>query len=148
MRVALSVLARFCQGVFCCQVCFAVRCVVLAQATWTYNRVKKNQLDAQLILSIFQPLHVSGVSRPIIRRYNHMYTTIGTYYSFWMTVCCSGWIGIDSNPTWKIRFGRIQAHHQEVQPYVYNNWYLLFFLDDCLLSWTDCSIKMVFIYTS
>jgi hypothetical protein len=33
-----------------------------------YNRVKKNQLDAQLILSIFcQPLHVSDVSRPIIR---------------------------------------------------------------------------------
>jgi len=46
-----------------------------------YNRVKKNQLDAQLILRIFlQPLHVSGVSRPIIRRYNRMYTTIGTYY--------------------------------------------------------------------
>jgi len=22
-------------------------------------------------------------------------------------------------------FGRIYAHHQEVQPYVYNNWYLL-----------------------
>ena len=56
-------------------------------------RVKKNQLDAQLILRIFrQPLHVSG---------------------------------------------RIQAHHQEVQPYVYNNWYLLFFLDDCLLSCQD-----------
>jgi hypothetical protein len=36
-----------------------------------YNRVKKNQLDAQLIVSILrQPLHVSGVSRPIIRRYN------------------------------------------------------------------------------
>ena len=36
-------------------------------------RVKKNQLDAQLILSTFrQSLHVSGVSRPIIRRYNHM----------------------------------------------------------------------------
>jgi len=35
-----------------------------------YNRVKKNQLDAQLILCIFrQPLHVSGVFRPIIRRY-------------------------------------------------------------------------------
>jgi len=33
--------------------------------------VKKNQLDAQLILSIFrQPLHVSDISRPIIRRYN------------------------------------------------------------------------------
>jgi len=47
-----------------------------------YNRVKKNQLDAQLILSIFrQPLHVTGVSMPIIRRYKRMYTTIGTCYS-------------------------------------------------------------------
>jgi hypothetical protein len=45
--------------------------------------VKRNQLDAQFILSIFrQPLHVSGVSRPIIRRYNRMYTTFGTSYSF------------------------------------------------------------------
>jgi hypothetical protein len=44
------------------------------QTKWFY-RVKKNQLHAQLILSIFrQPLHVSGISRPIIRRYNHMYT--------------------------------------------------------------------------
>jgi PAS domain-containing protein len=43
------------------------------------NRVEKSQNDAQLILSIFrQPLHVSGVSRPIIRSYNRMYTTIGT----------------------------------------------------------------------
>ena len=48
-----------------------------------YNRVKENQLDAQLILSIFhQPLHVSGVCRPIVRKYNRMYATIGTYYSF------------------------------------------------------------------
>ena len=31
------------------------------------------------------------------------------------------------------------AHHQEVQLYVYNNWYLLFFLDDCVLSWLDGS---------
>jgi len=39
--------------------------------------VKKNQLDTQFILSIFcQPLYVSGVSRPIIRRYNRMYTTL------------------------------------------------------------------------
>jgi len=46
-------------------------------------RVKKNKLHAHLILSIFlQPLHVSGVSRPIIRRYNRIYTTIGTYYCF------------------------------------------------------------------
>jgi len=35
--------------------------------------VHKNQLDAQLFLSIFhQPLHVSNFSRPIIRRYNRM----------------------------------------------------------------------------
>jgi hypothetical protein len=34
-------------------------------------------------------------------------------------------------------FGRVWAHHQEVQPYVYSNWYLLFFLDDCVLSWLD-----------
>jgi len=61
-----------------------------------YNCVKKNQFDAQLILSIFrQPLNVSGVSSSIIRRYNSMYTAIGTY-SFQMTVCCPGWI---RNPT-------------------------------------------------
>ena len=48
-----------------------------------YNRVKRNQLYAQPILRIFrQPLYVSGVSRPIIRRYNRMYTAISTYYSF------------------------------------------------------------------
>jgi len=42
-----------------------------------HNRVK-SQLDALLILSILhQPVHVAGVSRPIIRRYNRMYTTIG-----------------------------------------------------------------------
>jgi len=47
------------------------------------NCVKKNQLDAQTILSKFrQPLHVSGVSRHIIRRYSRMYTKIGTCYSF------------------------------------------------------------------
>jgi len=39
-----------------------------------FNRVKKNQLDVQLILSIFrQHLHVSDVYRPIIRRYNSLY---------------------------------------------------------------------------
>ena len=41
------------------------------------------QQDEQLILSIFlQHLHVSDVSRPTIRKYNRMYTKIGTYYSF------------------------------------------------------------------
>jgi hypothetical protein len=48
--------------------------------------VKKNQLNAQLILSIFhQPLHVLGVSTPIIRRYNRTYITIGAYYPFLVT---------------------------------------------------------------
>jgi hypothetical protein len=64
-----------------------------------YNRVKKNQHDTQLIFSIFrQPLHVSGVSRPIIRRHNRMYTTVGTYYSLQMTVSCRGRIGIPIQP--------------------------------------------------
>jgi hypothetical protein len=62
-----------------------------------YNRVKKTQPDAKLILSIFrQPQHASGVSKPIIRRYNRMYTTVGSYYSFYMTVCCPGWIPIQA----------------------------------------------------
>jgi len=52
-------------------------------STTSLNCVKKNELDAQLFLSIFrQPLHVSGISRPIIRRYNRMCTTVGTYNSF------------------------------------------------------------------
>jgi len=51
----------------------------------TVSSCKEIQLDAQLILSTFrQTLHVSGVSRPIIRRYNRTYTTIGTNYSLWM----------------------------------------------------------------
>ena len=60
-----------------------------------YYGVKKNQLDAQLILSIFrQPLHVSNVSMPIIRRYNRMYTTIRTFF---LDVCLLSWL--DCNPT-------------------------------------------------
>jgi len=48
-----------------------------------YNRVKEDQLEAQLILSIFlQLLHVSGLSMSIIRRYDLMYTMFGTYCSF------------------------------------------------------------------
>jgi len=47
------------------------------------------KIDAQLVISIFrQPLHVSGVFRPIIRRYNRMYRTNGNYYSLQMTACC------------------------------------------------------------
>jgi hypothetical protein len=47
------------------------------------GQCKENKLDAQLILSIFrQPLHVSGVSRLIIRRYKCMYKTTGIYCSF------------------------------------------------------------------
>ena len=50
------------------------------------SRVEKTQLDAQLIFSIFrQPLHVSGVPRPITRRYNRMHT-ICTYHSFFFPI--------------------------------------------------------------
>jgi hypothetical protein len=28
-----------------------------------------------------------------------MCITVGTYYSFYMTICCPGWIGTSSNPT-------------------------------------------------
>ena len=46
---------------------------VLLTVHLEYNRVKKNQLDAQPILSVFlQLLHVSGISRPIMRRYNRI----------------------------------------------------------------------------
>jgi hypothetical protein len=39
------------------------------------RRGNKNQLNAQLILGIFRkPQHVSGVSGPINKRYNRMYT--------------------------------------------------------------------------
>jgi len=63
-------------NIYYCFLCFVDRAS-------RYNRVKKNQLDAQPILSIFrQPLHVSSVCRTIIRRYNRMYTTTGTYFSF------------------------------------------------------------------
>jgi len=63
------------------------------------NRVKKNQTDAQLILGIFcQPLHISSVSRPIIRRYNRVYTTIDTYY-FFLDECLLSWLDWNSNPT-------------------------------------------------
>jgi hypothetical protein len=56
---------------------------VLLTVHLEYNRVKENKLDAHLILSIFhQSLHVSGVSRPMIRRHSYMYRAIGTYYSF------------------------------------------------------------------
>ena len=57
-----------------------LRILCFVERASRYNRVKKTQLDAHFILSIFRhPVHVSGVSRPINRRYNCMYTTIGTY---------------------------------------------------------------------
>ena len=47
-----------------------------------------------------QPLHVSGASRPIIRRHNRMYTTIGTYYfSLFLNDCLFSWLDWNSNPT-------------------------------------------------
>jgi len=45
------------------------------------NHVKKNQLYAQLIIGILhQTVHVSGISMPVIRRYNRMYTTKSVCY--------------------------------------------------------------------
>jgi hypothetical protein len=40
-------------------------------------------------------------------------------------------------------FGRIHRPSSGGTPYVYNNWYLLFFLDDCQLSWLrwDCQLS-------
>ena len=60
----------------------------LVDSASRYNCVKKNQLDAQLILSIFrQPLHVSCVSTPIIKRYNRMYTKLVFIILFrWLSV--------------------------------------------------------------
>ena len=47
---------------------------VFVARAFRYNRVKKNQLDAQLIPSIFrQPLHVSGVSTPILLFQNSLH---------------------------------------------------------------------------
>jgi len=56
------------------------------------NHVKKNQLDAELILSIFRhPLHVWGISMPIIRRYNRMYTAVVLIILFrWLSVVLVG----------------------------------------------------------
>jgi hypothetical protein len=52
------------------------RILSFVDRTYRYNRVKENQLAAQLFLTIFlQPLHVSGVRKPIIRGYNRIYTT-------------------------------------------------------------------------
>jgi len=61
--------------------------ILIPRRSLNGNRVKKNKLDAKLILSIFrQPLHVSDVSKPIIRRYNRMYTTVGTYYYYYFFI--------------------------------------------------------------
>ena len=120
-----------CAGLILCFVDFASR----------YNRVKKNHLDAQLILRIFhQPLHVSGVSRSIIRGYNPMYTTIGTYYSQVQPYVYNNWyvlvlflgttLCIQQLVLIIIRYNRmyktIGTYYSQVQPYVYKNWYLLF----------------------
>ena len=55
----------------------------------TSNRVKKNQLDAQLILSIFrQPLHVSDVSRLDWNNSNLTRTTDSHLKGIISTNCC------------------------------------------------------------
>ena len=84
-----------CFGHFCCFFSVTSHCLSLCLSINSWIRighcVNKNQLDAQLILSIFrQPLHVSGVSKPIIRTCNRLYTKIGTYYSF-LLHCLLSW---------------------------------------------------------
>jgi len=69
----------------------------------------------------------------------------------------SRYIRVRKKPTWYTTysqyisstatcFGRISAHHQEVQPYAYN-WYL-FFIDDWLLCSLDVPSTLCFIYRS
>ena len=158
-------------------------------------------------LSIFpQPLHISGLSRPIIRRYNRCIQQVVLTILFRWLLSGLDWIpiqrvGLDSNPTrttdglvyflnlymfqaylsrssegtticiqqlvLTILFRWLSAVRVELdsnptrttnglgyflnvymfQVYlgrssggttdVYNKWYLLFFLDDCLLFWLD-----------
>ena len=74
-------------------------CSLLSRISWGLCRIKKIQLDAQLILSIFhQPLHVSGISKPIIRGttvciQQLVLVIILLFICYY--VCCHGWI----NPT-------------------------------------------------
>jgi hypothetical protein len=84
-----------------------------------YNHVKKNQLVAKFLLSIFrQPLHVSGVSMPIIRRYNRRYTTIGNYYSFrWLSVVL---VGLElALGGWQCRGGSFLLVQAIFEPYLF-----------------------------
>jgi len=90
------------------------------------KRIKKNQLDAQLILSIFrQPLHVWGASGPIISRYNRMYTTIGTYYSFFLDDCCPGWIPARTTDSHIKKNNKFQSNQDNGQSSKKNNKYQL-----------------------
>jgi len=41
-----------------------------------------------------QPLHVSGVSIAHHQEVHYMAKTISTYCSFYMAVCCPGWVPI------------------------------------------------------
>ena len=56
---------------------------------------KEKKLDAQFIFSIFLQTHlqVSGVSIAYHQEVNRVVTTVGTYCSFQMTVCCAGRVG-------------------------------------------------------
>jgi len=68
--------------------CFTLRITAKNQQCFfdrasRYTRVKKTNLMHNLFLVYFVNLYVFRADLdPIIRRYNSMYTTIGTYYSF------------------------------------------------------------------
>jgi hypothetical protein len=89
-----------------------------------FNRVKKNQIDGQIIFSIFrQPLHVSAVSKPTGTTDTHL-KTIST------NCCIRTVVPLDDEPGFFLddcllsrldwatdsHLKRIQAHHHEVQP--------------------------------
>jgi len=84
---------------------------------------------------------------PIIRRNNSVYVTLGTCYSVWKTVWYAATMCPSSGETtvfmwhlvlvilcgWLSGMQQLCAHHQEKQQCLYDTWYLLFCMDDCLV---------------
>jgi hypothetical protein len=65
------------------EIAYMTKIVYFVDRQSRYNRAKKNQFDAKLILTIFrQPLHVSGVSRRI------QWTTDSHLKRIISTKCC------------------------------------------------------------
>jgi hypothetical protein len=84
-----------------------------------YIHLKKNQPDAQFVFSILRqtPIRVSGVSTAHHQEVHHMDTIVGMYCSFYMTVCCPGWVGnilkINCASSWPFLNEYIKMHGQQ-----------------------------------